>query len=106
MAFATHKLSRLITKDAVTSFVRAPFVRLEAKEGTGSLKETARGTGLQHAVGELVSCPECMDQWVAGGLLIGTLHAPRATHAVTSLYTSLAVADVMQYVFSGLKRRA
>ena len=103
---ATHKLARLATKDSVTSFVRAPFVHLEKKEGTNSLEESPRGRGLQRSVGELLSCPECTGQWVAAGLLAGMLHAPRTTRAVTSLYSALALADVLQYVYTGLKSRA
>ena len=106
MAFATHKLARLLTKDAVTSFVRAPFVRLEGKPGTNSLEEQPRGSGLQRTVGELLSCPECTGQWVVGGLLAGMLHAPRATRAVISMYSALAGADLLQYLYTGLKRRA
>lgn len=106
MAFATHKIARVLTKDAVTSVVRAPFVRLEEKPGTNSVEEHPRGRGLQRSLGELLSCPECTGQWVVGGLLAGTLHAPRATRAITSMYSALAVADLLQYVYAGLKRRA
>jgi hypothetical protein len=106
MGLATHKIARLLTKDAVTSFVRAPFVRLEEKSGTNSLKERPRGRGVRQSLGELLSCPECTGQWVAGGLLGGMLHAPRPTRAITSLYSALTVADLLQFVYSGLKRRA
>jgi hypothetical protein len=106
MALTTHKLSRVITKDSVTSFLRAPFVHLEEKSGSNSLEEEPRGHGLQHSIGELVSCPECTGQWVAGGLLVGMLHAPRATRAITAMYSALAVADVLQFVYAGLKSRA
>ena len=106
MALTTHKLARLLTKDAVTSFLRAPFVRLENKSGTNSLEEKPRGSGLQHAIGELVSCPECTGQWVAGGLLAGMLHAPRLTRSITSLYSALAAADLLQFVYAGVKARA
>jgi hypothetical protein len=106
MGVATHKISRLATKGSVTSFVRAPFVHLEEKRGAGSLDESPRGDGLQRSVGELVSCPECTDQWVAGGLLAGMLHAPRTTRAITSMYSALTLADLLQYVYAGLKRRA
>lgn len=106
MGVATHKLARLVTKDAVTSFLRAPFVRLEQKEGTNSLEESPRGDGLQRSLGELLSCPECMGQWLAAGLLAGMLHAPRTTRAITSLYSALALADLLQYVYTGLKSRA
>lgn len=106
MGLATHKIARLATKDAVTSFLRAPFVRLEKKEGTNSLEESPRGEGLQRSLGELLSCPECTGQWVAAGLLAGMLHAPRTTRAITSLYSALALADLLQFVYTGVKNRA
>ncbi len=106
MGLATHKIARLATKDSVTSFVRAPFVHLEEKTGSNSVKEKPRGRGLQRSLGELLSCPECTGQWVAGGLLAGMLHAPRTTRAITSMYSALTCADLLQYVYTGLKRRA
>jgi Protein of unknown function (DUF1360) len=47
MTVATHKLSRTITKDKVTSFVRAPFTRLEGPAGHGELDEKPRGDGVR-----------------------------------------------------------
>jgi len=44
---ATHKISRLITKDKVTAFVRAPFTRFQEAAGHGELEEEARGEGLR-----------------------------------------------------------
>ena len=44
---ASHKLSRLIAKDKVTSPLRAPFTELEGKGGPAELEETSRGTGLR-----------------------------------------------------------
>lgn len=106
LGMATHKLARILTKDAVTSFVRAPFVHLEEKQGTNSLRETPRGSGMRHAVGELLSCPECTGQWVASSFVMGLLHAPRVTRLVASLYAALAIGDMLQLVYTGLKARA
>ena len=106
MTLATHKIARLITKDSATSFLRAPFVRLVKKEGSNSLLEQPRGHGLQHTLGELLTCPECTGQWVAGGLTVGMLHAPRLTRVVAGMFTALAGADLLQFVYSGLKSRA
>jgi hypothetical protein len=36
---ATHKIGRLVAKDKVTSFVRAPFTRVQEKTGQGELEE-------------------------------------------------------------------
>src|SRR5581483_6778587 len=38
---ATHKASRLIAKDRVTSAVRAPFTRFEGDAGPGEVSEAA-----------------------------------------------------------------
>ena len=49
-AVATHKLSRLITKDPVTSPLRAPFTVYRETEGPAELREDVRGRGAQKAV--------------------------------------------------------
>lgn len=49
---ASHKAARMVTKDRVTSAVRAPFTRFEHDAGPGEVSESARGRGLQRAIGE------------------------------------------------------
>jgi hypothetical protein len=66
-AVATHKLSRLITKDPVTSPLRAPFTVYQGQEGPAELQEEVRGKGARKTVGELITCPFCIDMWVATG---------------------------------------
>ena len=53
LGVATHKVSRLLTKDWVTAPLRAPFTRYEGSTGAGEVKEKARGRGMQRALGEL-----------------------------------------------------
>lgn len=106
LGVATHKLARLLTKDSVTSFARAPFVHLEDKSGTNSVSERPRGRGLRRSIGELISCPECTGQWVASGLVVGLVHAPRVTRLISAMYASLAIGDMLQFVYVGLKSRA
>ncbi len=56
LGVATHKLSRLLTKDWVTSFYRAPFVEYQgAGTAPGEVSEKPRGEGLRRALGELVT---------------------------------------------------
>jgi|SRR4051794_1507947 len=97
---ATHKLSRLITKDKITAAVRAPFTRFQEKSGHGEVEEAARGRGLRYAVGELLVCPYCMAQWVAGGFTLGYVFAPRTTRLLASMWTVHAVADAAQLAYS------
>jgi hypothetical protein len=56
---ATAKLSRLIAKDRVLAFARAPFTEFQDDTQRGEVEESARGTGLQRAIGELVVCEYC-----------------------------------------------
>src|SRR3954447_2189656 len=48
---ATFKFSRLIAKNRVMSFVRAPFTRFEDDGGRGEVDEKAHGTGVRRAMG-------------------------------------------------------
>jgi len=57
LGFATHKISRVVAKDKVTSFLRAPFTRFQEDSGQGEVSEQPRGEGLRLAIGELLVCP-------------------------------------------------
>jgi hypothetical protein len=54
VAVATHKSSRLVAKDRVTSAVRAPFTRFEGDAGPSEVEESPRGHGMRRALGELL----------------------------------------------------
>lgn len=102
---ATHKLSRLIAKDPVTSPVRAPFTRYRGVQGPAELAEEVRhGTDVEHALGELVSCPFCLSQWIATGFSAGWLFAPRTTKLVASTFASVATADFLQFGYAALQQ--
>ncbi len=103
---ATQKLSRLLTKEKATSFVRAPFTHYQAPTGHGEVEEEARGEGLRAAVGELLICPYCIAQWIAAGFTVGHVAAPRLTRVLTSMWTAHALADGLQLAYSAAEKRA
>jgi hypothetical protein len=103
LSLATHKLSRLLTKDAVMSPLRAPFTRYEEPAGDGELMESVRGHGVQHAAGELITCPFCIGVWVATGLSAGLVFAPRLTRLVCTTLTAVAISDGLQLVYDNAK---
>jgi hypothetical protein len=98
---ATQKVSRLIAKDKVTSFIRAPFTRYQEPRGQGELEEAPRGDGMRYAVGELLVCPYCVGQWVAGAFAVGHVFAPRTTRMLTAMWAAQAIADGVQIAYSG-----
>ena len=75
---ATAKLSRLVAKDRVLAVVRAPFTRFDEDTQRGEVSESARGTGVQRALGELLVCEYCLAQWVSAGFVVR--HARAAIH--------------------------
>lgn len=105
LGVATFKLSRLIAKDSVTSFVRAPFVAYEGPAGDSEVNEKPRGTGWRLALGELLTCPFCVGQWVAASLAGGLVVAPALTRFVGAIFAFAAVADFLQLVYSAEKER-
>jgi hypothetical protein len=105
ISVATHKLARLLAKDPVTSPFRAPFTRFEGPAGEGELNEDVRGEGARHAVGELVTCPFCLGQWVATGFVFGLVLAPRATRLVATVFTALAASDLLQLAYAAALKR-
>jgi Protein of unknown function (DUF1360) len=102
---ATQKVSRLIAKDKVTSVLRAPFTRFQDTAGHGELEEAPRGEGLRYAIGELLVCPYCMAQWVAGGLAVGHVFAPRTTRLLSAMWAAQAIADGVQLAYSAGKQQ-
>jgi len=105
MAVATHKVTRTLAKDAVTSPLRAPFTRYKEPAGAGELHEEVTATGALHGVGELLSCPFCLAQWVATAFVTGLVVAPRATRLAASVFATRAGSDALQYVYAGLEER-
>jgi hypothetical protein len=104
LSVATHRLSRLITKDSVTAVVRAPFTQFKEPAGEGEVNEEVRGTGLRHAVGELLSCPFCIAQWIATAFAFGLVLAPRATRFVAGTLTAVTASDWLQFAHSALQK--
>jgi hypothetical protein len=102
---ASHKLSRLVTKDKVTSPLRAPFTELEGSGGPGELEERARGTGARRAVGELLVCPYCLDLWVAAAFSVGLLFAPRTSRFVASVFAALTLSDFLQVAYKAAEEK-
>ncbi len=93
LGIATHKITRILTKDWVTAPIRAPFTTYEKSLGDGEVAESSRGSGLQRATGDLLTCPWCSGPWVATALAGGIILAPRLTRMVSSIFASVTLSD-------------
>lgn len=103
LGIATHKLSRIIAKDRVTSILRAPFVNYIRSAGAGEVEEEPRGHGFQRGIGHLISCPYCTAPWSATALAFGFLFAPRVTRFFAGILASVAMSDFLHRAYLAAK---
>jgi Protein of unknown function (DUF1360) len=102
---ASHKTSRLITRDRVTSAVRAPFTEFQSDAGPGEVNERARGRGLRRAIGELLVCPYCLGMWVSAAMTASLLVFPRFTRWFTAVLVSFFGSEVLHIAYARAERR-
>ncbi|GAB2689897.1 DUF1360 domain-containing protein [Thalassiella azotivora] len=103
LAVATFRLSRTVAKDAVLAPLRAPFATYQGRGGPGEVMEAPRPGPVRHAVGELVTCPFCLAQWVATTGAFGMLLRPRATRWAAGVLAAVAGADALHLGFARLQ---
>jgi hypothetical protein len=92
IGLASYKIGRLIAKDRVTSFVRAPVT--EDPDATEPKRE-----GPARSLGELLTCPYCIGLWVASGFAYTLVLFPRQTRLVTTIFGGQTVADFLNAAF-------
>jgi hypothetical protein len=100
---AAFKAARTLSHDEVTSFIRQPFVRGDAHSGED--EEPVQG-GMEQAIGELVTCSRCAGTWVAAGLAVTQVIAPRFGRLLTWSLGAAAANDFLQAGFTALTGKA
>jgi hypothetical protein len=103
LGISTFRASRLLTKSAVASPLRAPFTTYVEPGGPGEVTEEVTAEGDGHAVGELLTCPFCLAQWIATTSVAAYVVAPRQTRLAASVMTVAATSDVLQLGYSRLQ---
>jgi Protein of unknown function (DUF1360) len=99
IALSSYKLSRLITTEDVTAFVRAPVT--EDPEA-----QRPKRHGMERVLGELLTCPYCIGLWITSALVYSQVLFPRETRFFTSIFGSYAVTDFLHAGFVRLKQGA
>ncbi len=105
-AAATFRFSKLVSRNSVTSPLRAPFTEYAAPGGPAETLEEARGSGARRVIGELITCPFCVSVWTAATYTAGLVLCPKVTRLAASGLTVLAGADLLQLSSTILTREA
>ncbi len=100
LTVATFALAKLVGKEKVESWVRAPFLE-ETPEG-----KRPKGRGLRFAIGELMSCTRCLGAWSALGLVGLRMASPETSRTVNTVLAASAGNDFLQTTFAWLTSRA
>ena len=104
LTIATFRTARTLAKDPVASPLRAPFTVFRGTSGEAEVAEEVREHGgVKHAMGELLTCPFCLAQWVGTAFVFGYATAPRATRLAALTMTTVAGSDVLQFVYDAIQ---
>jgi hypothetical protein len=104
LGVATHKLTRIVSRERIAIPLRAPFTQYEGNDGAGLVKERPRGPGLRRAIGNLLVCQFCTGPWVASALGAGLLFAPRATRLFSSVFAMVTLSDFLHQAYAAARR--
>lgn len=104
LGVATFRGSRILAKSAVTSPLRALFTEFAGPGGPGEVQEDVTAEGHLHAVGELLTCPFCLGQWVGTVMVAAYLADPRRTRWIAATLATAATSDALQLAYARLER--
>ena len=97
---ATFAVSKVVARERIGTWVREPFVEDPIHGGQ------PRGSRLQRALGELVTCTRCVGAWSALGVVGLRVASPRAGRVVAAVLATSAVNDFLQAGFAWLRASA
>ncbi|NMB87163.1 MAG: DUF1360 domain-containing protein [Chloroflexi bacterium] len=102
LGFAVLRLGRLIAYDLITEPLRAPFTRT-VPDGTGAGDSVEpRGRGVQHTIGQLISCPICSGTWIAAFLVYALYAWPEPARVFITILGAIGIAEVLNGLLESL----
>jgi hypothetical protein len=95
LSLATYRLGHLVAYDRVMEPFRAPFARtVPDHTGAGESVE-AKGEGLRHTIGQLITCPICAGTWIAAGLVYALVLLPEITRLFLWMTAAIGLAELV-----------
>jgi hypothetical protein len=98
LGLATFRGARIVAYDRVAEPFRAPVTETVPDEYNAGENVVAEGSGVQKAIGELVSCPTCVGTWIAAGLVYGLRFFPGPTRLCAAILGVSGLAELFSAV--------
>lgn len=95
LGLTAFRLGRIIAFEGVAGPLREPFTETRADDSGAGQTVTARGEGVRHVIGELMSCPICAGTWVSAGLVYGSQVLPVPTRLLVAIMSTTGVAELL-----------
>ena len=104
LGVATHRLTRILTRDKVALPLREPFTEVEGTAGAGEMREHPKGRGLRRAIGTLLCCQYCMGPWIASALVAALAVRPRETRVACAMLATTTVSDFLHQSYACVRK--
>jgi hypothetical protein len=102
LGLSSFRLGRLMSYDLVFRPIREPVTEtVPSPDGTGDTV-VPEGTGLRHAVGDLIACPTCSGTWAAAGLVYALRLFPGPTRAFMAIMAASGAAELLDGAYEML----
>jgi len=95
LGMATFRAGRMIAYDQILGPVREPFTETQPDESGAGDTTVPEGSGVQRALGELLSCPICVGTWVAAILTYGLHLLPGPTRVLLTILSAAGAAELL-----------
>ena len=100
---ATYKFARLVSKDSVTTPLRAPFTKFKENAGSAEVNEEPRDGHAVHTIGELLTCPFCLAPWIRTGYVAGLAISPRLARTWAAVFGVVGLSDALQQLYAQVR---
>lgn len=102
LGFAAYRAANILSNEAITKPLRAPFVKEVVKDGV--LTEEPKKSGFKGAMGLLIYCPSCTGVWLSAVLIYSYALWPTPTFVVALFLTLSAIERIIARVLGGVKK--
>ena len=102
LGLAAYRAANILSNEAVTKPLRAPFVDEARKDG--KIVEQPKKTGFMGAVGLLIYCPSCTGVWLSALLVYAYVLWPAPTFLIALFLALSAIERIVCRLLDALKK--